>query len=556
MILALLATAAAGSLDALPSLVGPGEGQGPTHALPAGDLDGDGRGDLVVAVPSDDTNGNEAGAIYVVLDVASLEPFTPLTEVGVGLWGEQPQDRAGFSVAALGDTDGDGLGDVAVGAPEADTEQPTAGKVYVVSGTELAQGSLGAHPSLRGQSRWGRVGARVFGPGDVDGDGRADLLLGAPYPTPGGATGVGWLGLVLAPARGWAPAMAVDLEVSGAGARPSNLDAAWFVFDDDTLFGRAATVVPDHDGDGLPDLLVGAPGLGGHDHAPAPPADTGHGGSGAHTVGAAFLFSLPDDPELMGVSEESAALLSVSGQDLEALPWLLLTLSDGQVLMTAPEAASAYVFETLSAGTSADAPVQLLGQLGDLTGWGAGEGPGGLWLSEPGWDGGRGRILGLASLSSGAVEDGAQVLEGCADDAQAGFGLAGHPGPDPFGQDRPWLGVAAPLASTLADEDGLAYVLTAEHLDAALAADCAGGDGGPEDLDGDGVPAALDCDDAVAWRFPGAPEVCGDGADDDCDGAVDEACAPPVEGCGCAAGGLVGAPWLLALLLLVRRRTP
>ncbi|MCB9793752.1 MAG: FG-GAP repeat protein [Alphaproteobacteria bacterium] len=550
MILALLPLSLAGSLDALPSLVGAGEGQGPEHAVPIGDLDGDGRGDLVVAAPADDRGGHEAGAVYLVLDVASLQPFTPIEDASVAMWGEQPGDRAGASVAALGDADGDGLDDFAVGAPEADAAQPSAGKVYVV--TSLQRGSLALSPRLEGASRWGRVGSRVFGPGDVDGDGLGDLLIGAPYPTPSGAPGLGWLGLVLAPERGWAPSDAVDLNASGQGVSSTGLDAGWYVFDDDTLFGRAATLVPDQDGDGAPDLLVGSPGLGGHQHL-APPSDTGHGGSAAHTVGAAFLFSLPDDPALMGITEAASALVRVDGDGLEALPWQLLALSDGRVAMSAPEAATVYLFDTLESGLSTDAPAQRLGQLGDLSGWGLGEGPGGLWVSEPGYDGGRGRVLRVDTEGIGDIEEGAQVLEGCQADAEAGFGLAAHPGPDPYGEDRPWVGIAAPFASTSADGDGLAYVLTAEALDAALAVDCAGEDGVPEDLDGDGFSVDEDCDDSLPWRYPGAVEVCGDGVDDDCDGAVDEACAAEAPRCGCALGGGLG-PWALALLLLARRR--
>jgi hypothetical protein len=49
----------------------------------------------------------------------------------------------------------------------------------------------------------------------------------------------------------------------------------------------------------------------------------------------------------------------------------------------------------------------------------------------------------------------------------------------------------------------------------------------PTDLDGDGFPAAEDCDDANPLVGPAAPEIC-DGLDNDCDGEVDE------EGCGCA----------------------
>jgi uncharacterized protein (TIGR03382 family) len=83
------------------------------------------------------------------------------------------------------------------------------------------------------------------------------------------------------------------------------------------------------------------------------------------------------------------------------------------------------------------------------------------------------------------------------------------------------------------------------------------------DADGDGSFACVDCDDASAGVFPGAPEVCGDGVDQDCDG-VDAVCEgdgapvagkPAPGGCGCAGGGPeAGALAGLALLALRRRR--
>ena len=62
------------TLEGAPSVVGPAPGQPLTAAIPTGDLDGDGLGDLAAASPFDGAAGREAGGVYVVYDVADLVP--------------------------------------------------------------------------------------------------------------------------------------------------------------------------------------------------------------------------------------------------------------------------------------------------------------------------------------------------------------------------------------------------------------------------------------------------------------------------------------------------
>ena len=81
-----------------------------------------------------------------------------------------------------------------------------------------------------------------------------------------------------------------------------------------------------------------------------------------------------------------------------------------------------------------------------------------------------------------------------------------------------------------------------------------------EDADRDGYAGEDDCNDADASAYPGAPEVCDDGIDNDCDGRVDRADSDcddgKAEGCGCASTSVPrGASlWVLGLFALVIRR--
>jgi hypothetical protein len=75
----------------------------------------------------------------------------------------------------------------------------------------------------------------------------------------------------------------------------------------------------------------------------------------------------------------------------------------------------------------------------------------------------------------------------------------------------------------------------------------------PVDDDGDGSPLPDDCDDADPTTFPGAPEVCDDDLDQDCNGE-DEACEQPVSSCSSSGAGATFATLFLLPLLGRRRR--
>ncbi len=98
----------------------------------AGDLDGDGLGDILVGVQDADANGQDAGAVYAILGRGSGWPSAAPLDAADGIFlGEQEGDEAGIWVAGGGDVNGDGLVDVLAGAMHNGEVADDAGQAYL-----------------------------------------------------------------------------------------------------------------------------------------------------------------------------------------------------------------------------------------------------------------------------------------------------------------------------------------------------------------------------------------------------------------------------------------
>jgi hypothetical protein len=173
--------------DADALVVGPAPGAYAGASVAAGDVDGDGNGDLVVGAYGDRTTAKYAGAVYVVLGPLSGD-YGLRTDYDVRITGERAGDMAGWSVAA-GDVDRDGIDDLAIGAVGESSHGPGSGTVYFlfgpVSGTV---GLASADADFYGEGGSDRAGSAVVF-GDIDGDGWGDLAIGAEYQTHAGVSG-------------------------------------------------------------------------------------------------------------------------------------------------------------------------------------------------------------------------------------------------------------------------------------------------------------------------------------------------------------------------------
>jgi hypothetical protein len=232
----------------------------------AGDVNGDGLADVIVGAPRADPNGlDKAGRSYVVFGKADTDGVS-LTDVAQGVGGfaidgeAEGLGYAGHSVSGAGDVNGDGLADVMVGMWRADPGGlENAGRTYVVLGkasTEtisLADVSLGIGGFvLDGEAEHDKSGESLSAAGDVNGDGLADVVVGAPSANANGVDS-GRTYVVFGKTDGEVVSLAeVTLGIGG------------FVLDGEAEYdgsGESVATAGDVNGDGLVDLILSAPKL-------------------------------------------------------------------------------------------------------------------------------------------------------------------------------------------------------------------------------------------------------------------------------------------------------
>ncbi len=359
----------------------------------AGDVNGDGFADVIIGAPGADGSDRDRGQALVYHGSRVGIIATPATVIT----GRDTSDRLGLSVAGAGDVNADGFADVIIGADRAEGGGRDRGEAYVHHG-----GFAGINPApatiITGFADADNLGTSVAGAGDVNGDGFADVLVGAPYAAPD-ATLNGQVYLHRGSFAG------VELEAFSVvtGSVPAG------------FFGLSVAGIGDANSDGFADVLVGAPNA------------TGTGSVG----GAAYVLygrvtGLPPQPDDVLTTDTPGAGLgsSVAGAgDVDG---------DGfaDVVLGAPSAAAGgtnrgqgLVFRTTANDGVAALPFALLtgGNDGDNLGFsvaGAGDVNG---------DGFADVVLGAPAIAP-AVPSGGQV--------QVVYGTAGQSTRQPIGQRR------------------------------------------------------------------------------------------------------------------------
>ncbi len=232
-----LAAAPSDTIDGAFSAFGLG-----TLAASAGDVNGDGRSDVILASPYYSNGEMDEGIAYVHLGRAD----GTLERTGAFTFETNEAGAPITSVAGVGDVNGDGYADVALGVPGKNNGVSDEGAVLFFAGS--ASG-LVAVPTILGSSDGGSsFGVTVAGPGDVNGDGYADIAVGAYRRDTPGLANVGSVTLI-AGSRGGPAITAATLA-----------DTILYGIAAEDNLGNALAGAGDVNGDGYADVIAGSTG--------------------------------------------------------------------------------------------------------------------------------------------------------------------------------------------------------------------------------------------------------------------------------------------------------
>ncbi|MBF0262953.1 MAG: FG-GAP repeat protein, partial [Magnetococcales bacterium] len=229
----------------------------------AGDVNGDGIDDLLIGAPFSNVGGTDSGASYVVFGKSDWSSTATLNLTsldggkGFRLDGPSSVVMSGHSVHAAGDVNGDGIDDLIIGTPNLENTQ---GGAYVVFGKQngwapsIDLSSLDGNDGflINGLTHGEYGGFSVSGVGDLNGDGLADLILGAKGSDSAQNTHAGSTYIVFGHTTAWNAVM--DLSVLDVGQGVHLIGQQ-----DNEFSGFSVSSEGDINGDGFDDLIIAAP---------------------------------------------------------------------------------------------------------------------------------------------------------------------------------------------------------------------------------------------------------------------------------------------------------
>jgi len=220
----------------------------------AGDVNGDGFDDIIVGAWELSLNLFDQGGAFLFYGSAS----GPQAVAGWAIVGSAPNDAMGRSVSGVGDLNGDGYDDVAIGAPGIDSSEVfeviddnqeirIVTEVIANAGAALVfYGSATGLPlteswSVAGNDEYDQKGTNVAAAGDVNGDGYDDLLISSPFYDADAGADVGEAQMYFGSALGVSPGTEWEITGSVSGGE----------------LGASAKGIGDINDDGFDDIGVG-----------------------------------------------------------------------------------------------------------------------------------------------------------------------------------------------------------------------------------------------------------------------------------------------------------
>jgi hypothetical protein len=225
------------------------------YTATAGDVNGDGFDDILIASTHNDEGGDDNGQIYLILGKAEADWGLdyPLANADASFIGEDPGDRIGRAIVGVGDVNNDGFEDFMIGSVSSDDGAVDAGETYLFLGRAAADWGMdfpigSADASFVGTGPGDESGRRMAGTGDVNGDGFDDFIIGGSKNDDNGPdSGKAYLFLGNASAD-WGSDYSLGLA-----------DAIFVGEERRDQAGRRVSGAGDPNNDGYADFLIGAP---------------------------------------------------------------------------------------------------------------------------------------------------------------------------------------------------------------------------------------------------------------------------------------------------------